>query len=372
MKIGTLSLNINTNDLNYGAVLHSWAFQRVLKKQFNMVHTEIIDYVPNHFKELNLKYPIVSYIKGLHPRATIKTLPNAYFHAQRYEKFREFVNNNMIISTNKYDMESLNNEKLDYDCVICESDVIWSPSATGGKFDPSFFMALDSMKDKRKIAYSASLANAEFSDIQEKEFISLIKNVDFISVREKYAAQYVNRLSNKEVTHVLDPTMLLKAEDYEDIIDKRLINEKYLLIYFPLQFMPKLVQQAKEYAKAKGLKVIEISSYPLEKFRHKTFTAAGIGEFLSLIKNAEVIFTNSFHGVCFSVLFEKDFYAYSRKTGKKIEDFCKLLKLSNRYISNFEFKEQAPINYDRVNKTLNVERSNSLRWLEEAINVKEY
>lgn len=372
MKIGTLSLNINNNDLNYGALLHSWAFQQVLKNKLKVLDTEIIDYIPNHFNGLNLKYPILSYIKGLRPRATIKALPNAYYHAQRYEKFKDFVNKNMVISRQQYTMESLNNTILDYDCIICESDVIWSPNSMGGKFDPSFFMALDSMKDKKKIAYAPSLANAEFSKEQEQEFVDLLKSVDFISTREHYAVEYIKKLSNRSVNHVLDPTMLLTGEDYSHITAKRLIPEKYLLIYFPLQFMPRLVEQAKQFAKEKGLKVVEISSYSLEKIRHKTFTAAGIEEFISLIKNAEVIFSNSFHGVCFSILFEKDFYAYSRKTGRKIEDFCQLLGLDNRFIRNFNFSEQHPIDYHEVNKLLKNERTKSLKWLEEAINAEDY
>jgi hypothetical protein len=260
---------------------------------------------------------------------------------------------------------------LDYDCIICESDVIWSPSSTGGKFDPSFFLALDSMKDKKRIAYAPSLANAEFSIEQEEEFVKLLDNLDFISTREKYGAEYINKLSKREATHVLDPTMLLNEEDYFPITGKRLIPDKYLLIYFPLQFMPKLVEQAKQYAKKKGLKVVEISSYSLEKFRHKTFTAAGIEEFLSLIKNAEVVFSNSFHGVCFSVIFEKEFYAYSRKTGRKIEDICRLLGLENRFIRNFDFSEQEPIDYDKINKIIIENRTKSLEWLKEAINNEE-
>lgn len=372
MKIGTLSLNINTNDLNYGALLHSWAFQQILKKEFKILDTEIIDYVPNHFKGLNLKYPILSYIKCLHPRATIKALPNAYFHAQRYEKFKDFTNKNMVTSKKKYTMESLNNTSLDYDCIICESDVIWSPNSMGRKFDPSFFMALDSMKSKKRIAYAASLANADFTKEQQQEFVELLKSVDFISCREQYAVEYIKRFTNRSVSHVLDPTMLLNEEDYFDITDNRLISEKYLLIYFPLQFMPKLVEQAKQYAKKRGFKVVEISSYSLEKLRHKTFTAAGVGEFLSLIKNAEVVFSNSFHGVCFSVIFGKNFYAYYRKTGRKIEDFCQLLGLGNRFVRNYDLSEQPPIDYNEVNNILDNERTKSLEWLRRAIYAKEY
>jgi len=371
VKIGTLSLNINTNDLNYGALLHSWAFQQVLKNKLNIKNTEIIDYIPSHFIGINFKYPIITSIKGFHPRGTIKLLPNTYFHAKRYEKFKDFVDKNMVTSKSQYNVETLNQAELDYDCIICESDVIWSPNSMAGNFDPTFFMALDSMKDKRRIAYAPSLANAEFTKDQEEQFTGLLKNVDYISCRERYAAEYTSKFTDKRVSHVLDPTLLLNEKDYLEITEKRLITEKYLLIYFPLQFMPELVKQAKSYAKKRGLKVVEISSYVLEKFKHKTYTDAGIGEFLSLVKNAEVVFSNSFHGVCFSVLFEKEFYAYSRKTGRKIEDICKLLGLENRFIRNFNFSEQEPIDYNKINRIISEERIKSIEWLKESIYTKE-
>ena len=96
-------------------------------------------------------------------------------------------------------------------------------------------------------------------------------------------------------------------EEYDKITDTRLLKEQYILLYLPVNDNKKLRKKAKEYAKENGYKILEISTKLLKKNTelHKTLPAAGIEEFLSSIKNAECIFTNSLHAVCFSIIFKK-------------------------------------------------------------------
>jgi len=127
------------------------------------------------------------------------------------------------------------------------------------------------------------------------------------------------------------------------------------------------VKFVKEYAKKRKLKVVELSRYPWEVFRHKTILDAGIEDFLSLIANAEVVFSNSFHAVCFSLLFEKEFYAFSRKTGRKIEDICNVVGLDNRFITSNGYICTEKINWEDINKNLDNCRQHSLRFIERNI-----
>lgn len=132
-NIGTLSLNVNTDDLNYGAVLHSYAFQQFLTK-YDGIKCEIIDYVTPSLENTNLKYPFFAYLKEKKFKVAIVSLFICISHAKRFNKFKNFISSNMVLSKKKYTKTSLESELLGYDCLVCESDVIWSPSFFGGGF----------------------------------------------------------------------------------------------------------------------------------------------------------------------------------------------------------------------------------------------
>lgn len=363
MRIGTVSININTINHNYGAVLHSWAFQQVLINKIDGVeYTEVIDYLPNYMKGMNRKYPVLGYYKKGIKDAILWSLYTPS-NVIKYNKVEKFIKQNFNKTPTKYIEDELSKVNLNYDVLICESDVIWDPNHYSSGFEKTFFFAHDNMKDKKKIAYSASLGNAEFTEEEKKEYKILLENIDYISVREKYAAEFTQQFTNKPVEYVLDPTLLLEAKDYERITAENMIKDKYLLIYFPLGYDKKLINHAREYAEKNNLKVVEISRYVWNKFRHRVYDTAGIEEFLALIKNAEVIFTNSFHGVCFSIIFRKEFYAFSRKTGRKIENICNIFNLQSRFITDNRFIEDNEIDYEKVYKILEDKRKQSMKFL---------
>lgn len=368
MRIGTISLNINTNDLNYGAMLHSWAFQKYLQKYEGII-TEIIDYTTPQFYDMNLKYPMLDFIKRKDFRSSIISLARCFSHARRFDKFEKFKKEQLTISSVHYSQEMLSCEKLDYDVIVCESDVVWSPGFFGGEFDPTFFLALPSMSSARKIAYAVSMANGQFTKQQEDLFSILLKNLDAVSCRETYAAQYTQLFYEHNVPCVLDPTLLLSPQEYEPITVPRMIDEPYVLIYYPLGYDLRIIAAAKCYAKKRDLRIVELSRYPWNGLEHRTITDAGIEEFLSLIKNSEAVFSNSFHGVCFSLIFQKEFYAFSRETGKKIEDICNRLDLSSRFVQDV-FIMHKPIDYLKVQETLHRLKQESIQWIEKNIMMK--
>ena len=364
-RIGVISLNINTDDLNYGALLHSYAFQQFLSR-YNGIYSEIIDYKGPSIEVQNLKYPTLSLLIKKKYYVAMMSVLRFFSHAKRYEKFKTFIEEYCIISNTSYNQKALDEDELDYDIVVCESDVIWSPNITQPGFDKAFFLASESMKKKRRVAYAASLANALFSAEQEKEFISLLSNVESISCRESYAAEYVHQLVGRDVACVLDPVLLLKDEDYSKFIKERIIDEPYILLYLPIEYNRTTVKKVRRYAKEKGLRIIEVSSYPFDMIHHKVIRDAGIEEFLSLIKNAEIVISNSFHAVCFSVIFKKEFYAFTRKTGRKIEDICTRLGLEDRFVKN-ELIERPAIDYDEINLRLERYREESINYIEKKI-----
>ena len=371
MKVGTLSLNINTDDLNYGAILHSWAFQQQLKKFEEVEKAEIIDYIPIGLENFKKNAPVTSFMKMKRWRSAVKTFISRPQYMKRLKAFEDFTKNELDVSECKYTQKSLESSEIGYDCLICESDVIWSPRVFGGRFDRSFFLDLENMRDKKKIIYAASMANG-MKKSQTEEFRKLVKAPDHISCRESYAVNFVNKNTDRKAVQVVDPVLLLDAKEYDCICAPRVIDEPYLLLYIPLDYNNKYQVAAEKYAKKHGLKVVEISYYVWYGLKHKVISSASVQEFLSLIKYADTVFTNSFHAVCFSLLFKKDFYAFERTTGKKTEDICRWTGLEERYMNVDNFSEKPPVDFEKAWEKIDEKKMSSLRWLSQSLGSRKY
>lgn len=361
-KIGIISLNTHTFYHNYGAIMHSYAFQAFLNK--NNIENEIIDYTPPRLEGWNLDSPWKSLLSK---KFGISKSFFKYYLLQipykiRKEKIDNFIKTKMVLSNEKYTHSSLENADLKYQTIICESDVIWS----NGFWDDAYFLAFENMKKLKKIAYSPSMADCNLSEDKLQKLPVFLNNLDYISGRESYECEFLRKYTKKPVKHVCDPVFLLEASDYDQIISQRLIKEPYLLLYLPADNNKYLRKCAYKYAKKHSLKVIEIDSKLRIKLTHKSIITAGIEEFLSLIKYSDVCFTNSFHAVCFSIIFQKEFYAFSRITRGKVEDILKTLELSERFIEN-NFNEKKKIDYAAINLVLEKWKNSCKEWIINAI-----
>lgn len=369
MKVGTISLNINAPDFNYGAILHSWAFQKYLKTLDIVTSTEIVDYTMPKLEGQNLQYPFIEDLKGMHIRKCLHDLKVWKLYQSRYYKFQSFIKAEMQISKTKYVQKTLESAELNYDCIICESDVIWSPGFSGGHFDRTFFLALKSMSNMKRIAYAPSMADGDLTKIQEDELKKLLVYPQYISCRESYEKNILEKYTNKHVTHVMDPVFLMDKEDYNSICEKKMINREYILLYLPVDDNAALRKHALEYARLHDLKILEICTN-LKSYEVDDITCIGdasIGEFLSAIKYAEMVFTNSFHAICFSIIFNTQFYAFSRAYAGKVKDICATFDLQERYFADDFFCERKPIDYSTVNVIREDLIKKSKNWLMSAL-----
>jgi len=189
-----------------------------------------------------------------------------------------------------------------------------------------------------------------------------------ISVREEKLAEAVRSLVEKPVTTVVDPTLLLEAKDYEEIISKEMqLDEKYVFAYFVVE-NEGLLKCAQESARQLGVKLIELHYFemPNQKGRH-AIADIGPKEFLYYIKNAEMVMTNSFHGTVFSIIFGKKFYSVY-KENNRISHLLEFLQIPTRHITEetqIDVKEE--IAYDGVASLLEKYRGESVAFLENAL-----
>lgn len=373
-KIGIISINKNTLDMNYGSALQSFAFQKYLDKIG--IDNVIIDYKFNSISDYCLDFPVITAIKKkLRIRTIIGHFLRLIWHKIKYNNFMLFYKNNCrtVDSNGKpfsgdFFERNKKIDSFDFEKIVCGSDVIWSPRFPSKGFDRAFFCDYEFSKNMTKVAYAASISNSHFTQDEENAFKVLIKNFDYISVRESQTAEYVKQLTDKPVLHVLDPTLLLDAEDYRPFAKKIKSKKNYLLVYQPHKNDLALVKRAKKLAQTMKLDFIEISPSWMSKIYHKVYCSLGIEEFLGYFLNAQFIVTHAFHGMCFSIIFKKNFYIFKRAgLGLKFKSLISTLNIQENFIT--EDKELMPIiiDYNKVYDRLNEERKKSINFINDAI-----
>lgn len=336
MKVGILTFH---DAHNYGAVLQAYALKKYIQKLGYEV--KVINYhhetIPDGFPRENNK--------------------------KRWERFNKFIQELIDDEQQVYTREE-ELEKLDIDFWICGSDQIWNTEITRG-FNKGFF--LDFKTNGKKISYAVSMGIPELPKEFEMQFKESLNKLDEISVREDSLQQYAQKFTNKNVEKVLDPTLLLEENDYDDLILENKYGE-YILIY-ALGPDNRLTKIANKIAKEKCIKIIELNDKKVENYFCEQISSAGPEEFLTLIKNAKAIITNSFHGTIFSIIFKKEFYTITRlNRNSRMENILKIVKMEDRLIDEIDdlnkIKEQ---NYERAYIELEKEKQKSKKFIEKAL-----
>lgn len=336
MKVGILTFH---DAHNYGAVLQAYA----LKK---------------YIKQLGYDVNVINYHH--------KTIPDGFpreNNEERWEKFNKFIkeitNGEQTVYTSEEDLE-----KLDIDFWICGSDQIWNTEITRG-FNKGFF--LDFETNGKKISYAVSMGIPNLPKEQEEDFKKSINKLDYISVREETLKQYAEKFTDKKVTKTLDPTLLLKNKDYDDLILENKYGE-YVLIY-ALGPDERLTKIAKKIANEKNVKIIELNDKEKENYFCEQVSDAGPMEFLTLIKNAKAIVTNSFHGTIFSIIFGKEFYTITRlNRNSRMENILDIVGMRDRLIDKIEELENVnEQDYQKALKNLEEEKKKSQEFLKIAL-----
>lgn len=368
MKIAIVSINAHTRSLNLACPIHSWAFQQFLFK--HGIDNIILNYQPNYthpdsfdsrepyafFEALTAKQEkVVEAIEAQEDfdpveRKRIRKLwklnrmqRDGYAalgkeRAIRFDKKEDFVHKYLKMTEKVYTTASLETEDPGFDCYICASDVIWKFNEFDG-FDLGFFLGSKAMDYKYKIAYAASRGVPyEYPEDQRKFFVHYLKDFDAIAAREQSVADDVKRLVGMDAPVVLDPVLLHDAKFYEKMLVKPK-ETNYVLLYSPEERTKNTTLAAQEYCKKHGKTLVEISSFPLVggllkgkyEVDHVFRYDVGPDEWLGYFKYADHVFTNSFHAVCFSILFKKQFTVGSR-AGDKVSHLLELFGLTHRQI----------------------------------------
>ena len=344
---------------NYGAVLQVYALKKYISSLGYDVR--VVNY---HHHTIPDGFPKKRKINSIKPKKVIEFLHSQKDHLIRWEKFNKFIKELTDDEEKVYTTEE-ELEKLNFDYWICGSDQIWNTEITG-KFNKGFF--LDFETNGKKISYAVSMGIPELPKEYEEQFKKSINKLHNISVREETLKKYCEKFTDKEVTKTIDPTLLLGEDDYNELILENTINERYILIY-ALGPDERLTKIAQKISKEKHLKIIELNDFKKRKYFCEQISNAGPHEFLTLIKNAEVIITNSFHGTIFSILFKKEFYTLTRlNRNSRMENILEIVDMKDRLIDKIEDIENVQKqDYEKAMKNLEEEVEKSKNFLRMAL-----
>ena len=285
---------------HYGALLQAYATEQAVERCGS--ECEIVDYYVNQNNDLFRKPT------GLGSAAAdVHTALHYGPLKARYQRFETFSKQYLRISGHRFEsLEELKGAELPYDVILSGSDQIWNPKIfPDGRFDPVFFGTFSS---RRKIAYAPSFGVPHIPEGMEEELRSYLESFSHISVRERQGREIVKEITGKDVPVVLDPTLLLTAEQWSAMAVPPDRSGGYILCYCiskPGALAPYIQRLAEE----TGLPVVQLCGIR-QKVHPKAACVldAGPSEFLGLFQNASYVCTNSFHGTVFSVQFQKPFF----------------------------------------------------------------
>ena len=286
-----------------------------------------------------------------------------------FSDFRESVPH----TCREYTSDTIEQVVSDFDLYITGSDQVWNPIW----HDPAYLLQFVG-NSAPKISYAASLGVSVLDQQQEKIFRTYLTDFDGISVREKTAADLLSPLTNKEVNVCVDPTLLLSVDDWDAVASERVVDEKYVFLYLLGDDM-RVRKLAESFADFHGMKLVMIPDL-LGAYRKNDrkicadfIPNATPRDFISLIKHSEYVLTDSFHTCVFSLLYKKEFFAFSRggliKMGSRIGDLLTMFECSSRFCvggdrCNLDYLLSCkPIDYKKEFHSFNKEKQESLDYL---------
>lgn len=358
-KIGLMTFH---TAFNCGAMLQAIATQLALNKiGFDCT---IIDYYPNSVEEENRQYSFNVcnfrfFIKGL----LMPFFPHTKRRTARFEKFR----NKMNLTKRYKDINELMEDLPLFDIYMVGSDQVWNTQAA---LSSVYF--LDFVPDeKRKVTYASSFGTSTIDKKYNNEVRRLLNRFDQIAVRESFGQKIIVDLLGKKVPVVLDPTFLLSKNEWEKFEKKEFDYERefpngYLFYYGSLE-IEGTEQLLNKLATIYKVPIVLSYSGMYSKIKvNKKVYDVGPQEFLSLIKNATLVFSNSFHATAFSIIYQKEFYVIPHPTrNSRMESLLDILGLSARFVTNETVEERiSAIDYVPVNARLQSEINKSYKYLQ--------
>lgn len=357
MKIGIVTIMDYTN---YGNRLQNYAVSHVLRRHFGCDAVSL-DAIPRKpFENGNYVLWLKNFIAGklcLFPGFAEKRFGPGM---TRHNNFRTWSRKH-IPTRDFYESkclpDSLNRE---YDMFLAGSDQIWNYHFPGTKYDDFF---LKFAEDRKKAAISGSFGVESIPDEWKQTYIDGLSGFAHLSVREQAGQRIIKDLLDREAPVLIDPTMALTKEEWKAVARKPRVDtsKPYVLKYY-------LGDESEEdsldrWARENGYEV-----YPLLDPSRPELYSAGPGEFISLIENAALVCSDSFHCCVFSILFQRPFAVYARRgTGNymtsRLDTLLGTFGLEDRWVHKLQAEEYLSCDFTHTGPILQRERERFMDYI---------
>lgn len=351
---------------NYGTALQSSALFYIVKNRGYNV--DFVSYLPKDGAVSNPKLDLIKRmlkkLKRRYPSLELGTLFDNYF-----EERGTFT----TVCASYPELYDLNRK---YQAFVCGSDQIWSPLC----YDSKYFLDFVENTDKM-VAYAPSIGSTKIDDpIIRERMAQHISRFKHLSVREQQGANLIKELTGQDAKVVLDPTLLMNAKEWDEFANADRvvkIDGKYILCYF-LGDAEKYMRYVRNLSKKSNIPfyVIPVTTQQKNGGNAVPFEV-GPSEFVSLIRNAEYVVTDSFHGMAFSVNYNKPFAVFKRfkdndpkNQNSRIFNLLQVLGLENRlvdYNNTKNIQDMLECDFTEVNRKLKEQRVSSIEYLKNAL-----
>ncbi|WMJ89684.1 polysaccharide pyruvyl transferase family protein [Anaerocolumna sp. MB42-C2] len=387
MKVGIITFHkVN----NYGAVLQAYALQKTVKGLG--CDCDIIDYNRKNLRDIYLwqKNKIKCLLRAAPDRQGysnlefIRMVLTTFFFnrkavAAKFNTFRKRYDLSRMVTSDN--IKYINNE---YDLFISGSDQVWNCGRV--ILDKNYLLDFVA-ESKKKGSYAASFGIKEIPDKYLREYKRLLADFRYLSVRETAGADLLSKLVHREAKVVLDPTLLLRKEEWSELMGVKSNTDNVIIVYM-LEYSESLLQFARELSEKVNCP-IRLLNKPLHRNIKENYRVdVGPVEWLTEIRNGKYIVTNSFHGVAFSINFNRNFYveiAEERIRGamsSRIEHILHTFGLEDRLIQKKKYGNSkkkyvkfnyssAEIDFNKVNRKLDKLRYESMDYLSNMLSVKD-
>ena len=362
MKVGILTF---PDSVSYGAVLQMYALQTAVERLGH--EAEVIHY---HNAYMNAEKHIRKGQGML--RFVLQRAARRLVHRPLYAAFAAFEGERVRLYPARAfsDPAALSRCGERYDAVVCGSDQVWNPDITGG--DCGYFLDFCG-GDTRRVAYAPSFGVEQLPPAFADAVRPHLARFDALSVREEAGRRIVEQTAHRDAAVVVDPTLLLRAEDWAPLERPHPAAVGEYIVYFTVRRSDALLARCVAWAEERGMRVLVVGGNrrKARRNRHPLITyVSDIGpqEWLYLMHNARYVFTNSFHGTAFSVIYQRDFFVqYPVGTGSRLQQVVEGLGLSARVVRDgAPLTDEAAPHADAA-AALDTLRAQSLAYLANAL-----
>lgn len=369
-KIGIVTINDNNN---YGNRLQNYALQEILKSlSLDAITIKNITIRPLSLRLSNTKAMTASQVIS---KIYSKFLKKNHIEQlngkenKRQQNFTDFTNNYMKESEFTISSKSVpNNIQEKFSFFIAGSDQGWNPNYRYG----SSIDFLTFAPSEKRISYAASFGISQIPEKYVGDYSQWLSEISYISVREQAGAKIVKDLIGREASVLADPTLLLSKEKWLTVSKKanNRPDKPYLLTYFLGGPSEETRKKLEKIAKNKNMTLINLGDIT----ETETFEA-GPSEFLDYINNASAFFTDSFHGVVFSIIFKTPFIVYKRISSgpsmySRIETILDNFDMKNREANGFN-EDIFSMDFSCTHEVLKREYERSIKYLKNALGIEE-